>query len=57
MIAPAGVFIEYGTKSTLADGSNQYRLNLDARSRKHGNQLRRDLLQDDYLNVWHILTG
>ena len=56
-IVPAGVFIEYGTKSRLADGSNQYRLNLDARSRKHGNQLRRDLLKDDYLNAWHILTG
>ena len=56
-IVPAEVFIEYGTKSKRADGSNQYRLDLDARSRKHGNQLRRDLLKGDYLNAWHILTG
>ena len=56
-IVPADVFIEYGTKSKLADGSNLYRLDLDARSRKHGNQVRRDLLKSDYLNAWHILTG
>ena len=56
-IVPADVFIEYGTKSRLADGSNQYRLDLDARSRRHGNQLRRELLKGDYLNAWHILTG
>ena len=56
-IVPADVFIEYGTKSKRADGSNQYRLDLDARSRKHRNRLRRDLLKGDYLNAWHILTG
>ena len=56
-VFPARVFIEYGTTSKRADGSNQYRLDLDARSREHGNQLRRDLLKDAYLNAWHILTG
>ena len=56
-IVPAGVFVEYGTTSKLADGSTVYRLDLEARSRKRGNQLRRDLLKGDYLNAWHILTG
>ena len=54
-IVPAETFKEYGTRSK-AGGSHYYRVDLDAASQKHGNQLRRDLLKD-CLNGWHILTG
>ena len=53
---PAKVFIEYGTRSRRSDGFHTYRLDLEARSRNHGNQLRRELLEPHYLNAWHILT-
>ena len=56
-IFPADVFIEYGTRSKRSDGSHTYRLDLEARSRNHGNQVRRELLEPHYLNAWHILTG
>ena len=56
-IFPADVFIEYGTRSERSDGSFQYRLDLEARSRKHNDQVRRDILEPRYLNAWHILTG
>ena len=52
----ANVFMEYGTRSRRSDGSHTYRMDLEARSRKHGNQLRRELLEPNYLNAWHILT-
>lgn len=55
-VFPGTVFMEYATRAATSDGSNVYRVDLDAKSRKHGNQLRRDLLQP-YLNAWHILTG
>ncbi len=56
-IFPADVFIEYGTRSKRSDGSHVYRLDLESRSRKHGNQVRREILEPHYLNAWHILTG
>ena len=55
-VFPAKVLMEYATVSTRAGGHHQYRLDFNTASRKHGNQLRRDLLEPDYLNAWHILT-
>lgn len=55
-IFPADAFIEYSTRSSVSGGSHLYRLDLEARSRKHGNQVRRELLKHHYLNAWHILT-
>ena len=56
-VFPADVFIEYGTRSKRSDGSQVYRLDLEARSRKHGNRMRRETLEPHYLNAWQILTG
>ena len=56
-ILPAKAFIEYSNKAKMKNGSTLYRLGLESKSRKHFNQIRRDILKPDYLNKWEILTG
>lgn len=56
-IFPAEAFMDYSTRSSVSEGSLVYRLDLEAKSRKHGNQVRREILESHYLNAWHILTG
>ena len=56
-IFPAEAFMDYSTRSDVSDGAHVYRLDLEARSRKHGNRVRREILEPHYLNAWHILTG
>ena len=56
-IFPAEAFMDYSTRSDVSDGSHVYRLDLEARSRKHGNRVRREILEPHYLNAWHILIG
>ena len=54
-IFPAKVFKEYSNRATLEDGSTLYRLGLDSKSRKHENQVRRDVLRS-HLNDWKFFT-
>ena len=55
-IFPARVLMDYAIKAGGGEDYPYFRLNLNARSRRHNNQLRRHLLQQDYLNTWYILT-
>jgi len=55
-VIPGDVFVEYSTMPSSKPGSTVHRLDLDARSRKHKNELRRDLLAPQYLNAWRLLT-
>ena len=55
-IVPANTFIKYSQQATRKSGSRLFRLNLDSKSRKHSNRVRRDILRPRYLNAWHILT-
>ncbi len=57
---PEDVFKDYALKVPIktgaSKGSTLYRLDVNSRSRKHGNRLRRDDLKS-YLNAWHLLTS
>ena len=44
-------------RSGVGNGSHLYRLDLEARSRKRGDQVRRETLEPHYLNARRILTG
>ncbi|GAG51467.1 unnamed protein product, partial [marine sediment metagenome] len=45
----------YALEIRSKEGYKCYRLDLTSGSRKHGNKLRRELLQE-YLGAWELLT-
>jgi len=51
----AKVFQEYAIPISSKEGMC-YRLDLNAASRKHGNMLRREILKEEHLEAWHLLT-
>ena len=55
-ILPSNKFKEYATKASQMEGLGYYRLNLDAKSKRHGNKRRREILQE-YLGAWKLLAG
>jgi hypothetical protein len=54
-ILPSEVFMEYATVSKSKEGWNKYTLGIDSKDTKHGNELRRNLLQK-YRDAWELLT-
>ncbi len=55
-VIPGEVFVEYATLPSSRQGYTVHRLDLDARSRKHGNELRRNILAPHFCNAWSLLT-
>jgi len=55
-ILPSKIFKKYATEVRLLQGYRCYRLDLSARSKKHGNKPRRELLEK-YYGAWELLTG
>ena len=55
-VLPSEVFMEYANVSKSKEGWYKYILGIDSRDKKHGNKLRRTLLQK-YCKAWHLLTG
>ncbi len=56
-VLPPKVFKEYATKPWESKkGWKRYTLGIDSRDTKHGNKLRRDILQE-YREAWGLLTG
>jgi len=56
-IFPAEVFMEYANVSKLKGGWKRYTLGIDSKNVNHGYKMRRDILKDEYLGAWHLLTG
>lgn len=54
-ILPSEVFTEYANVSKSKEGWNKYTLGIDSKDTKHGNELRRNLLQE-YREAWKLLT-
>ena len=55
-ILPSGVFKDYATKPWESkEGWKRYTLGIDSRDTKHGNELRRNILQE-YREAWKFLT-
>jgi len=50
------VFMEYANVSKSKEGRNNYRLGIDSKDTKHGNEPRRGLLKE-YREAWGLLTG
>ena len=55
-ILPSEVFMDYANVSKSKEGWKKYTLGMNSRSRKHGNELRRNLLKE-YREAWELLTG
>ncbi|MCK4417768.1 MAG: hypothetical protein KAV99_06335 [Candidatus Latescibacteria bacterium] len=55
-IFPSLIFMKHATVWKSKQGSKRYTLILDYKDRKHGNKLRRNILQK-YLGAWQLLTG
>ncbi len=55
-ILPSKVFMDYANVFKSKKGWYQYRLGIDSKDTKHGNELRRNLLKE-YLGAWELLTG
>jgi hypothetical protein len=55
-ILPSLVFIKHATVWKSKQGYKRHTLILDYKDRKHGNKLRRDILQK-YREAWDLLTG
>ena len=55
-VLPSEVFMEHATRSRSKEGSYQYRLGIDSKDTKHGNEKRRILLEK-CREVWEPLTG
>jgi len=55
-VLPSEVFMKYANVSKSKEGRNNYRLGIDSKDTKHGNELRRSLLKE-YREAWELLTG
>ncbi len=55
-VLPSEIFKDYANVSKSKEGWYQYRLGIDSKATKHGNELRRNLLKK-YLGAWDLLTG
>ena len=55
-VFPSEIFAEYATLIRSKEGYRLYRLDLESRSKKHENKLRRNELQE-YREAWGLLTG
>ena len=55
-IFPSEIFKEYALPLRTKEGYIHHRLDLESKSKKHGNKKRGDMLAD-YLDAWKLLTG
>ena len=55
-VLPSEVFMEYANVSKSKEGRSNYRLGIDSKDTKHGNEPRRSLLKE-YREAWELLTG
>jgi hypothetical protein len=55
-IFPSNIFMDFAIETTSKEGWKLYRIDVNARSKKHGNKMRRELLQQ-FLGAWELLTG
>jgi len=55
-IFPSKTFKEYATEVRRLEGYTHYRLDLSAKSKRHENRLRSEILQE-YSEAWELLTG